>query len=216
MIKLLIRIFVFPLSMLLVMACGKAFAQQPVKPDTVFITVHDTVYIHDTVWVKDGVVLESNPGWKNLFSPLKNVIAYGKRKHKPEDAEPAVTDYFFRDLVDSMASLAVAFNRDSLAKVILANDSLFSVSWSTQWPYYTIFDLKSISQLSRFELLRGDEAYFFNWFGALNSGFGPRWGIFHQGIDTQLKLGDSLFASFNGIVRYAEFNTGGYGNSNLT
>jgi len=43
-------------------------------------------------------------------------------------------------------------------------------------------------------------------------GFGPRWGRLHKGVDTNLEIGDTLYAAFNGIVRYADYNTGGYGN----
>jgi len=50
------------------------------------------------------------------------------------------------------------------------------------------------------------------WYGAINSVYGPRWGRMHRGIDLHLRTGDSVVAAFNGIVRYAQFNNGGYGN----
>jgi len=34
----------------------------------------------------------------------------------------------------------------------------------------------------------------------------------HRGIDLSLNFGDTIFSSFNGIVRYAQWNDGGYGN----
>jgi murein DD-endopeptidase MepM/ murein hydrolase activator NlpD len=34
----------------------------------------------------------------------------------------------------------------------------------------------------------------------------------HRGLDLGLNIGDSVYSSFNGIVRYAQFNSGGYGN----
>jgi murein DD-endopeptidase MepM/ murein hydrolase activator NlpD len=44
------------------------------------------------------------------------------------------------------------------------------------------------------------------------SGYGPRWGRFHAGIDLALRQGDSVRAAFDGQVRIAhKFNKGGYG-----
>lgn len=34
----------------------------------------------------------------------------------------------------------------------------------------------------------------------------------HNGLDIRLKTGDTVYAAFDGIVRYAQYNTGGYGN----
>ena len=46
----------------------------------------------------------------------------------------------------------------------------------------------------------------------LTSGFGYRTSGFHKGIDIRLAKGTKVKAAFNGKVRYARFNTGGYGN----
>lgn len=48
--------------------------------------------------------------------------------------------------------------------------------------------------------------------GMVTSTFKYRGKRFHYGIDVDLKTGDTLVAAFNGIVRYAEFNDGGFGN----
>ena len=61
-------------------------------------------------------------------------------------------------------------------------------------------------------LLKPGEEFIFNWYGGLNWGYGPRWGKIHRGLDLYLVLGDTLVSSFDGIVRYARFNEGGYGN----
>lgn len=42
--------------------------------------------------------------------------------------------------------------------------------------------------------------------------FGPKEGYFHKGTDINLNTGDPVLAAFNGKVRYAQFNEGGYGN----
>ena len=48
--------------------------------------------------------------------------------------------------------------------------------------------------------------------GKTNSRFGPRGKRYHRGIDLGFNNGDSIFCAFDGIVRYARYNNGGYGN----
>ncbi len=48
--------------------------------------------------------------------------------------------------------------------------------------------------------------------GMVTSTFKYRGKRFHYGIDVDLETGDTLRAAFNGIVRYAQFNDGGFGN----
>ncbi|MFM7728536.1 MAG: peptidoglycan DD-metalloendopeptidase family protein, partial [Flavobacteriales bacterium] len=48
--------------------------------------------------------------------------------------------------------------------------------------------------------------------GGINSPYGPRWGKMHKGLDIHLNSGDDVKAAMSGKVRYAQFNTGGYGN----
>ncbi|MFM7751320.1 MAG: peptidoglycan DD-metalloendopeptidase family protein, partial [Opitutaceae bacterium] len=49
-------------------------------------------------------------------------------------------------------------------------------------------------------------------YGSLNSTYKWRWGRQHHGLDLGLHTGDSVMAAFDGVVRYAQFNKGGYGN----
>jgi len=49
-------------------------------------------------------------------------------------------------------------------------------------------------------------------YGRINSGFGWRSGVKHNGLDIDLDRGDPIKAAFDGKVRYAKFNEGGYGN----
>ena len=48
--------------------------------------------------------------------------------------------------------------------------------------------------------------------GYLSSHFGPRGSIIHPGVDLTLKTGDSVRSVWDGVVRYARPNRGGYGN----
>jgi murein DD-endopeptidase MepM/ murein hydrolase activator NlpD len=179
--------------------------------DTVVVIKYDTVYVRDTVWVKDGILYSYNP------EPNKKIDSSKEKKSPPVKSSPttavdAVRDHSYRALVDSLFTFGIEFDRDSMAEVILKNDEIFNTEWSTTSVHYSKSDPQKMPNLMRFELLRGYEKYKFNWFGGLTWGYGPRWGRMHKGLDTDLDEGDSLFASFNGIVRYAEFNDGGYGN----
>lgn len=48
--------------------------------------------------------------------------------------------------------------------------------------------------------------------GDLTSGYGERWNSFHEGIDIAGDTGDDVFVALSGMVTYAEYNNGGYGN----
>ena len=48
--------------------------------------------------------------------------------------------------------------------------------------------------------------------GKKTSGFGKRWGKSHYGIDLGGDKGDLIYSTFDGVVRYAKYNHGGYGN----
>jgi len=48
--------------------------------------------------------------------------------------------------------------------------------------------------------------------GYLTSHFGPRGNITHPGVDLTLNTGDAVRSVWDGVVRYARPNSGGYGN----
>lgn len=48
--------------------------------------------------------------------------------------------------------------------------------------------------------------------GSITSGYKMRWGVWHKGIDYEGRTGDTVKCAFNGVVRYAQMNYGGYGN----
>ena len=48
--------------------------------------------------------------------------------------------------------------------------------------------------------------------GPITSKYGWRKGRYHNGIDISLRTGDTVVSAFNGKVRYARYNEGGFGN----
>ena len=48
--------------------------------------------------------------------------------------------------------------------------------------------------------------------GVVTSRYGFRNGRYHNGIDLDLEIGDTVVAAWSGKVRYAKFNDGGFGN----
>jgi|LauGreDrversion4_2_1035121.scaffolds.fasta_scaffold07779_4 murein DD-endopeptidase MepM/ murein hydrolase activator NlpD len=48
--------------------------------------------------------------------------------------------------------------------------------------------------------------------GYMTSHYGKRWNEWHPGVDIGLRVGDSVSATWDGVVRYAMMNRGGYGN----
>lgn len=48
--------------------------------------------------------------------------------------------------------------------------------------------------------------------GVLTSGYGPRWGRMHRGVDIAAPVGTPIYAAADGTVARAGWNSGGYGN----
>jgi murein DD-endopeptidase MepM/ murein hydrolase activator NlpD len=48
--------------------------------------------------------------------------------------------------------------------------------------------------------------------GVLTSGYGWRWGRMHAGIDIAADVGTPIYSAADGVVEYADWNSGGYGN----
>lgn len=74
-------------------------------------------------------------------------------------------------------------------------------------------DLSKLNDTIWLCVLNGDDNDFVMPFdGVITSRYGYRRGRYHNGIDIDLETGDEVGAAWDGKVRYAKFNTGGFGN----
>ena len=72
-----------------------------------------------------------------------------------------------------------------------------------------VSDLPSVIELKLFSDIDGFHAPIT---GHIISPYGPRGRRNHNGVDVPLKVGDPIYATFDGKVRYSKYNTGGFGN----
>jgi murein DD-endopeptidase MepM/ murein hydrolase activator NlpD len=102
--------------------------------------------------------------------------------------------------------------KDSISELLINEHPAFNRYWQTEevWGNETHEVLPNDTVL---QLTVDNEKSHFSWFGNIAWGFVWRWGRMHKGLDSDLKTGDTVRASFNGIVRYSSYNEGGYGNA---
>ena len=90
--------------------------------------------------------------------------------------------------------------------------SIYGLSWESANVDSPWFDAERVSFGFLLNLVEEDCDYIHPFEGPITSGFGWRWGRMHKGIDIDLDIGDPVFAAFDGVVRIAKYNYGGFGN----
>lgn len=98
---------------------------------------------------------------------------------------------------------------------LVATDT--SLKFKTDWNTSVVFSmLNDINRLQDTVWLCSIDTAHTNWCipvdGAVLSSFKYRGARFHHGLDMDLDIGDPVKAAFDGIVRYAQYNKGGFGN----
>lgn len=99
-----------------------------------------------------------------------------------------------------------------IANKLLTENPIFLEDWSNAAVFVYNFPFANLPDKIEIPLLENDDKFQLTWYGKLNSKYGPRWGKMHKGMDLFLRTGDSVIAAFNGVVRYADYNSGGFGN----
>jgi len=99
---------------------------------------------------------------------------------------------------------------DSLSYLFSAAD-LYK-EWNNEAVYIKEEDLSEMKDSLHLILVYDEHTYCHPVKGIVTSKFAWRRYRFHYGIDIDLETGDSVRAAFDGMVRYAEYNKGGFGN----
>lgn len=135
-------------------------------------------------------------GKKKAHKTVKKAII--KPVKKDDTTTVVIRDEVFMDSVDSL--------------LMFPSHDLYG-NWDTSLIHPYLFDQHFTSDSSIVYLLDDWGCGFsLPWKGPVTSGFGWRRRRPHFGTDINLETGDTVVASFDGRIRIAKFNNGGYGN----
>ncbi|MBP3425936.1 MAG: peptidoglycan DD-metalloendopeptidase family protein [Rikenellaceae bacterium] len=144
-----------------------------------------------------GVVAQQRP-----------TIRLSDRPHRPIDT--LATE---REGVKLVLYSDLTYDYIDLRRQKWAEDEIFCGHWDTLKIFaYRDIELKDLPEEIEVKLLDALDDYHCPVMGRIVSRYGPRGRRNHNGIDLALKTGEPIHATFPGRVRYATYNTGGFGN----
>ncbi len=124
-------------------------------------------------------------------------------------------------VIDTLATpnsaISILLFNDNTWRYLLAenfrNDTtIYNDHWDTSVANpYTDVALESFAEATPIRLVDSLQSYHYPYIGRITSRYGPRRGRQHQGIDMALKVGDPVYATFDGKVRLSKA-AGNYGN----
>lgn len=88
--------------------------------------------------------------------------------------------------------------------------SVFTESWKENITF--AYDVDNYNRKTKIIFVDSLSGYAFPIEKETTSGFGRRHGSYHKGIDIPIVTGEKIVAAFDGKVRYATYNGGGFGN----
>lgn len=95
----------------------------------------------------------------------------------------------------------------------LANQEVYREHWVVNNVFaYQNVKIGDIPESMEVEIVGSLDDYHAPVLGRISSRYGPRGRGMHKGIDIGLITGEPIYATFEGKVRYAKYNSGGYGN----
>lgn len=96
---------------------------------------------------------------------------------------------------------------------LLLNDPVFMEYWFNDMTFsYDSVRVTDLPDVTVIPINYPGEKFTPTWYGKLTSAYQWRWGRQHHGVDLGLKTGNPIYAAWDGIVRYAQWNSSGYGN----
>lgn len=97
-------------------------------------------------------------------------------------------------------------------EIILDSVLVFNDKWDTINIFaYGNYDYSKVQDTVVLNLITDNSQFIIPIKGRILSEFGWRRGVYHNGVDIDLNTGDTVLSAFDGIVRYAGWNRGGYG-----
>lgn len=94
----------------------------------------------------------------------------------------------------------------------LASGGVFDDHWVTNQVFaYRDVSISDVPETMEVELVGTLADYHAPVLGRISSRYGPRGRGMHKGIDISVPVGEPIYATFEGKVRYARYNSGGYG-----
>lgn len=95
----------------------------------------------------------------------------------------------------------------------LGSKGVFAENWVENKVFsYPNANVSSLPECVEVELVEDLQGFHIPVMGRISSRYGPRGRSSHKGIDIALTTGEPIYATFEGKVRYAKYNSGGYGN----
>ena len=124
-------------------------------------------------------------------------------------------------VIDTIAipnsTISILLFNDNTWRYLLSEDfrndtTIFNDHWDTSVTNaYKDVELSSFPEATPIRLVDTLKSYHYPYIGRITSRYGPRRGRQHQGIDMALKIGDPVYATFDGKVRLSKA-AGNYGN----
>lgn len=88
----------------------------------------------------------------------------------------------------------------------------YKFNWDTTSVFsYRNIELGDIPDIVELDLVGDLTEFHAPMVGKVLSKYGPRRRRNHNGVDVPLKIGEPIYAAFEGKIRYAKYNTGGFG-----
>lgn len=118
------------------------------------------------------------------------------------------------ELLDAPTLLAKSAEKEPQGQATNRPELNVPIAKRAIFPKIPALDLPPLSSVDTYlpdEMQSGKFRYIMPAKGKLTSGYGPRWGRMHRGIDIAAPVGTTIVASAPGVIKTAGWNSGGYG-----
>ncbi len=129
-----------------------------------------------------------------------------------KDSIPDSELFFEYDIPETDPTSSPYFNMHQWDSINASQSELFQCHWQPNELFsYTFPEKVSFTDSVLIQLTDALRCFVIPHDGEVSSSFGWRNNRPHKGVDIRLTKGDPVRAAFNGVVRYAMYNKGGYG-----